>query len=264
MVLSLWFLDYVSVELFRYFPRLPSILFTIVLMWFPTLGYLDQLRKMIRSQSGEYFNRSTALILLFSNSLRFLYWLHEPWKPFLLLQAVAVVATQLVLATVFFHYERARREKVGSARWLWCSRGLRQALNARSAHSAPDFFTSLAACGFLILTVFLTLSALFGYRRVDTLFAFVANLADTAVSIPQFTQVVIERNVANTSVVLILQFVAGDITKFIMFRIAGTTWPFFFGAALQICIDSIVAASYFWQSAQKPRKETQDDPRSTL
>jgi uncharacterized protein with PQ loop repeat len=236
-------------------------------MWAPTLGYLDQLRKMIRSQSGEYFNSSTAVILFFSDSLRFLYWIHEPWELFLLLQAIATDATQILLATFFFRYERARREKVGSGPWVSRSRSLRQTLDIRKAHSAPDFFMSLAAYGILIFTVFLVLSALFGYQRVDTVFALIANLAETAVSIPQFTQIVIDKNIDNASVVLVLQFVVGDFTKLFMLLIARAAWPFLFGAVLQICVDSIVAGSYFWQSAHRSRKRPQDaaaDPRSTL
>jgi hypothetical protein len=206
---------------------------------------------MVAKRTSEFFNRDTALILFFSNGLRFLYWFYEPWEPYLLGQAVAVFSVQFALATLSFHYDRANNEKIGFTVKKYRSRNIRYYFAVRKIKDARDFFTALAGFGLVMLCAFAALVALFGHVRVCTAVIVVANLTDTLVSIPQFIQIVVRRNIEGASVVLVVQFLSGDWMKLGMFWITGTAWPFLFGAIVQICVDSTVAASFFWQKRKR-------------
>jgi hypothetical protein len=227
-----------------------TLLFAIIIP-LPTIGYCDQLRKMILRESSEFFNRDTALILFFSNTLRFLYWIYEPWEGYLLGQSLAVFFVQILMAALAFYFDSLKSEKISFSAPKYLPRNIRYYLNIRKIKHGRDFFTALAGFGIAIFFVFLILVLLIGKSTACLLIILIANLADTLVSIPNFILIVIEKNIEKASVVLVIQFVIGDLMKFLMFWMGGTAWPFVFGALVQICVDGIVAASFFSQKEGK-------------
>jgi hypothetical protein len=252
-MLALFWVDFWSTEIFKYCPNLSRYLLTLIIIILPTLGYCDQLRKMISQRSSEFFNLDIALILFFSNSLRFLYWIYEPWEGYLLGQAIAVFLIQAAMAFFSFSYDNTSNEKGGFTGRKYFSRNLRYYLNIRKIRHGRDFFTALLGFEFVIILTFSISSWLFGRTKICTITILIANLTDTLVSVPQFIRIVIRNNIKNASTVLVLQFLLGDLMKFLLFCITGTGWPFVFGALLQICVDGTVAVSFFWQSRNKGR-----------
>jgi hypothetical protein len=207
---------------------------------------------MISERSPHFFNRDIALILFFSNTLRFLYWAYEPWETYLLGQAIAVFFVQTLIAILHFHYDSA--DGFTSRKYL--SHNVRYYLNIRKIKHGRDFFVALLGFGVLIISVFGSLVWQLGAGKVCTATIVIANLADTFVSVPQVVRIVIQQNIEGASVVLVVQFLMGDWMKLIMFWATGTAWPFIFGALVQICVDSTVAVSFFWQRSRKWRSKS--------
>ena len=258
MPLSLAPLDFLSVEVFHYVPSLPDYMILFTLIFMPTLGYFDQLKKMILTKSSEFFDMDTALILLFTNFLRFIYWAFEPFEPYLLGQAVAVFGVQLWLSITFFYFEYSPHEKVGFGRNRH-HMSIKYLLGARRASNVYDFFLSLWFYAFSIVFTFLFCSLLFGRKYMCTVVILIANIVDTTVSIPQFVKIVIEGNIESASTVLVGQYLIGDVMKLLLFLATGSEWPFVFGAVLQTCVDTIVAVSYLIQSRRRPNTEAMDN-----
>ena len=239
--------EWMFVEVYRFLLNFMRSIALAAVIMMPTLGYLDQLNKMISAKSSQYFDMDTALILLFTNFLRFIYWVFEPFEIYLLGQAIAVFATQLCLAATFFYFEYSSHEKVGFGRHHH-HRSLKYLFGIRRAGNIYDFAMSLWFYGLVILFAFVFFSLLFGRDLVCTAIIVIANVVDTFVSIPQFIRVVIEKNVESVSSLLVGQYLIGDIMKLLLFLWTRSPWPFVFGAVLQTGVDSIVAISYFVQT----------------
>jgi hypothetical protein len=250
MRLPFFMLDYLSIEVFRSFPELPLHIFTFILMIFPTIGYVDKLRKMIKASSPEFFDMNTALILLVSNHLRFLYWMFEPYQVYLLGQAIAVFLMQILLAIFAFYYQNVRRGRTGSISNRFLENRLHYYVQIRKVVSAVDFLISVICYGSAMFATFMLSTAVFGVERVCTSVILVANILDTFVSIPQFVTIVINRNIAAASSVLLVQYISGGWFKLVMYLASGIAWPFVFGALLQVSLDLIVAVSFIIQAQQ--------------
>ena len=102
MTLSLHSLDYLSVEAFHYFPNLPNHIITTFAIFGPTIGYFDQLLQMYKTRIIDGFSLDNALIMLFTNTLRFFYWSFEPFETYLLGQSIALFVLQLIISLLSF------------------------------------------------------------------------------------------------------------------------------------------------------------------
>jgi hypothetical protein len=60
-----------------------------------------------------------------------------------------------------------------------------------------------------------------------------------------FIKIVIRRDINNVSIVLVLQYLSGDMMKIVLFVLARTPWSFLFGASCQLTLDSILFITYF-------------------
>ena len=264
MSLPLYGLDFLSVEMFHCFPTLADDIFLAVVIIMPSLGYGDQLVKMISKKSSGFLNKSTALILLFTNYLRFIYWIFEPFETYLLGQSVAVFTLQICLFAFSFYYEHEKHGQVGFIRIRERSASLKYFLAVNEVRTVFDFVISLSIYGIAIGLIFAALARALGINTACTVFIIIANLVDTTVSIPLFVTVVVEHRIENTSALLIGQYLVGDVLKLLMFWLGGSSWPFVFGALLQTFIDGISAVSFIARSRSKTKVSSCDEAETEI
>jgi hypothetical protein len=230
-------------------------MFTFVIAMFPTVGYIDKFRKMIETGSPEFFDIDTALILLFSNQLRFFYWIYEPYKAYLLGQAMAVFTTQIILAMFAFYYQRSPHHTIGSMLRRPPENGVLYYFQIRSVVTATDFLISVVAYAGTMFVIFMMMRAIFGLGRVCTSAILIANVMDPMVSIPRFLTIVVNRNIATSSALLLGQSFAGGWVKLGLYLFSGVAWPFVVGAVLQIVVDFVIAVSYILQRRHVTEKQ---------
>lgn len=248
-------IDALSVEVFHWISELPHYMLLVILIFMPTLGYWDQLRKMIKEKTSDFFKMEPALILIFTNFLRFIYWKSEPFEAYLLGQSIAVFGVQILLSVVSFYYSQSKHDKIGFSNQYPRTKALSYFFKPKDVKNARDFLLSLVIYGVTITLVSSIFSLILGTKRLSTVIILIANIVDTTVSLPQFTDVVMKHQIGGVSVVLVAQYLIGDVLKLIMFTVGNSAWPFVLGAALQTAIDLTVAVSFVKQSKAKKRAE---------
>lgn len=261
MALALFGIDILAVEIFHLVKQLPYYLLNTVLAIMPTIGYIDQLKTMIQTKDSSGFNMTACLILLCSNSLRFIYWTFEPFQAYLLGQSICVFSIQLLLALKSFEYSddpHAFATSMSRIRWrIPTKEDIVKYCHIYRSRTSLEFSLSLVLYGLLIITLFIVLSIVFGMKITLEIYVFASNIIDTTVSFPSFKKIVFDHNVENCSVVLLVQYLLGDVLKLILFLVGGSGMAFIFGALLQTTVDSTNAITYFILSRRK-QKEPSD------
>ena len=267
-------IDFVSNCIFRISVNSPYYIFTVLVILGPTVGYFDQLRKMVVNKSPLMFNKHTSLIQMLSNLLRFIYWQFEPYIFYLLCQSIAVFSLQLLLSFLSFHYMDPGTV-FDNQPFIYNPSKYRIPIQSGSevhysyfhiykATSAKQFFISLLLYLFIVLLIFQIGSLIIGTKNMATVTILLSNIIDSFTSLPQFVQIVWYKEIENVSTILVLQFLAGDIMKLAMYILGKAAWPFKFGASLQTFLDSILLISYvkqkwFSQPSQESRKRSSQD-----
>ena len=227
----------------------------------PTIGYIDQLNTMIRTKNSSAFNMTTALILLLSNSLRFIYWTFEPFQTYLLGQSIAVFLVQLILTLKSFEYGEYPRSfisPISQTKFRFpSSQELKRCLHIAESKTPFEFILSCIAYAIILIACFSIMSLIFGLKASLQIIIFAANIIDTTVSFPMFKRIVFNHNIENLSVVLLGQYLLGDVLKLVMFTVGKSGAAFVFGAILQTCIDGTDAVVYgiLKQKKKKPVNE---------
>ena len=245
---ALYGLDYLSVWLFSVYPDLPWVILNGIVIIMPTIGYIDQLKKMIQTRNSSAFNMPTALILLLSNTLRFIYWTFEPFQTYLLGQSIAVFLIQMILALKSFEYSDFPRSFVSPLSQtkirLPSKHELKNSLRIADSKTPFEFIVSCLTYALILIAIFTVMSLVIGLKLSLQIIIFAANIIDTTVSFPMFKRIVFEHNIENLSVILIGQYLLGDILKIIMFTVGKSGMAFIFGAVLQTAIDGTDAIFY--------------------
>ena len=254
MTFPLYSLDFVSVEVFHYFPTLPDKLLLVSIIFAPTIGYFDQLKKMLKTRSSIGFVLQNALIMLFTNTLRFIYWTFVPFTDYLLGQSIAVFCLQLILSLLSLTTSMAMEEKsLSSIIKLSFSfhnhtyHKLPYYFNIFQCKTAIDFLISLFLYFAIIISFFALSCLIMGMKITLTFVIFAANIVDTFISYPTFMKIVVHHEIHGMSQVLLFQQITGDILKLAMYTFGKSGYAFVFGAFLQTTMDAISVSSFLFQ-----------------
>lgn len=253
MSLVLNSIHFLSLAVFSISPKCPYYIFLLIMIFSPTIGYLDQLKNIIECKSFAKFNIHTAIIQIFTNYLRFLYWKFKPYKVYLLGQSIAVFCIQIISSFIAFRYYNHHNKASSTLpHSKFISHQLpRQPFNhffkISQAQSFLEFFFLLISWGAIIIFIYFIIGHFFGIEVSSTIDIVISNIIDTTTSWPLLIQIVWFKETNNVSNVLIAQFLTGDILKLILFIIGKAAWPFIFGASLQLALDFILTTSYAQQ-----------------
>lgn len=254
MSLSLYAIDFLSFELMRLLPRFPEYVVKTVATLIPTVGYLDVMRMMYTSKTQAGYNMRIVLIMLTSNGLKLTYYYFDPFSDLIFSQSLSVFITMFILTYLYFHYTPAQQ----STKQQNSSRLPIQIFRIASSTSFGAFMTSFLAYTVLTVAVFAVLFLVFGREMTCSTFSLVANLVDSTVSIPLFIKVVVHRIFENVSMVMVVQYFSGDVTKLLFFRLSHTKWPFYVGGFIQLILDLSVVIVFFASTLH--HEEKTEDP----
>jgi hypothetical protein len=136
-------------------------------------------------------------------------------------------------------------------------------LNIWQSETFIEFSITLVIYSLLVYVTFLVCVALIGEKVSVDATGVIANLIESAVSVPMFIKIVIRGQVDNVSPVLILQFFAGDLLKIGIFVLTKSPWPFLFGGFLQLGIDAVLSLTYLrlrFKPESAKREEAPGEP----
>ena len=206
-----------------------------VVMVFPTVGYVDTLRLMRNSKSAAAYNFNTVQIINIAQGTKVIYYVYRPYSTTIFGQSLSLLVAATMLTFLRFQYEHYPAE----SRPSMTTRILNMAQNCCFLDYVLSLFVyvSITVAGMVILRSFV------GDAAVELLGLF-SNLAEATTSFPMFVRIVVMRNVKDVSPVLVLQYLFGDIFKFVLYMIARAPWSFFFGAVCQFVVDVITTVVF--------------------
>ena len=124
----------------------------------------------------------------------------------------------------------------------------KKAMNIFSALTFLEFFTSVLFYYLIFFIFYIITKIICGVHTAVNISSIIANLIDALVPLPVFSLVVIHSNIESVSIVLIIQYVFGDMFKIFLCYVTHSPWPFIFGSTLQLILDSIAGAKYTYLS----------------
>ena len=74
--------------LFWWCPILPTLILDISTCVCPSLGYLDQMKVILKEKSSSKFKMNSSIILLIANVFRIFYWFQKSFPTYLLFQSI--------------------------------------------------------------------------------------------------------------------------------------------------------------------------------
>jgi hypothetical protein len=256
-MLGLFGLHFLSMELLRYWPEFPYHVITFFVIMMPTSGYFDTVRMMIQSHSAAAYNLNICMILNASMSLKILYYIYHRFAFSIFGQCVSQLTVATILSFLKFRYGTLEEEAdvpllpdsphpPGSfSRYLQISK----------ARNFFEYVFTLVIYFCIAFAVFIVSCHLFYEKLVVDLLGLIANLIESTVSIPMFVKIVIRRDINAVSVVLVLQYILGDMMKIALFIITRTPWSFLCGGFCQLSIDTVLFITFLRLTFAEPRKE---------
>lgn len=223
----------------------------VFIMFMPTIGYLDTVRIMIKSQSSTAFPYNTCLILLASHGLKVIYFIYHPYAVRLFGQSATQIGAAFLMAYVKFYYSAKnykprRRSSINSLKKeiQMQKSNFMYYLYIRNTKNFFEFTLSIVLYTILTLFAFLFSYNILGEQLTIDSIGVLANLIESTVSIPIFIKIVIKKDISNISTLLIAQFVLGDLMKLTLFIINQAPLSFIGGSLLQMSLDLTLFAFY--------------------
>lgn len=234
---ALYGFDFISFHLFLYIQNMAAHSMELVLIVFPTIGYIDQFKTLILTKNPKIFNLTSALILLTANFMKFLYWIYEPFLPYLLGQSLAVFVINFVMGIYSYKYsESATQHTTTHKRTI--IRGYKTLFKVFHLITPYEFIGSMMIYAGIIAAIYYIMCLIFTLTKTNAILIILSNVIETTISLPLFKKVVIDRDIFTTSSVLLVQYVLGDLIKIIMFSFSKAGFAFLLGSYLQFSFDS--------------------------
>ena len=77
----------------------------------PSISYILQAQKFIKTKSSKGFSKSICLILYLANILRVFFWIGKPFRVTLLLQSIIIIICQMILIHLWVKYHEKDEQK---------------------------------------------------------------------------------------------------------------------------------------------------------
>ena len=266
MTLALYSIDFISRFILQLIPSFPFIFVKILIMVFPTVGYLDQIRLMIMRKDPNVYTTNAALILISANVIKIVFFFDEPYAIVIFGQCVFLPIVALIHTYLHFKYldikdieNKTPIHKNKFLKYLNIFKNAfnnpKQAMRIYSCITFEQFCTSLFFYFSIFIVLYFILRFTIGIPLTVNIFSVSASLIDSCVSIPAFVLIVIQGNIETTSTVLVMQYLFGDMFKIMLFKASHTPWPFIFGGFVQLTLDSMISIRYAYLSFKKNKSK---------
>ena len=257
MTISLTSIDFLSKHLLKSIPNFPYLMIDWFIILMPTIGYLDQIRMMILTKNCEIFSMNSALVLISANILKIIFWFFEPFATSLFGQSIALLNVALFHTYLHYYYKDSIENNNNKLSYqlkhsfltkikIPSITNLKNIFHIGESKSFIDFFFQILIYFLIFIFIYIFGCIIINIHFTVQVTSIIANIIDSLVSIPQFKLIVLQKNIKNTSIVLIFQYLFGDLFKLFIFYISKSPWPFFFGGFLQLSIDSLIMIFFFY------------------
>ncbi len=207
-----------------------------------SIGYIAQCRDIQQLKSSKGFSSLVTAILLFSNTLRCYFWVGNRFATALLIQAVVMLAVQVVLLHLAVKYREHIVTDEKPPLWTLPVRKMRNFWNWENlweylaVYIAFTLFFGLIT---LVVFAFSGTSGTIGYYYSESL-GVASLLLEATIAFPQIWKNFRNKSTKGLSYLMIAAWVFGDTYKIIYFTISQAPMQFLACAAIQLTADFTV------------------------
>lgn len=238
MMLALWIFNFLSFVVLEMFPNFPYLLIDLIIMFVPTVGYMDTVRLMISSKSPAAYSLQTTMILNVGQGLKVLYFFYHRYAISIFGQCLTQIGAATLMSFLKFKYSPHESDEAS-----FISR-IPKLINIGNARTFMEYLTSLLIYSIVTYAIFLSVCPVLGVDATAGAVGIIGNLVESLVSVPTFVKIVIRKDINNVSTILILQYIFGDIMKIGLFIITKSPFSFFLGAFCQLSLDSVLFVTF--------------------
>ena len=209
------------------------LIFDILMIFIPSIGYLFQAMKFKQRKSTKGFAKFLCFLLLMANILRCMFWLGKRFNLTLLFQSIVVIVSQIYLIHVYFQYQDEFPYKSESKSLCGYILNWKETLNPHNFWNWSDEFEYYK---FILFFSFIMLISCY-FAGFDHLFFFdsigtVGVAFETFIEVPQIKENCQTKNTENLSETMIFLWLVGDLFK--------TWYNFVYKSPIQMIIGGIV------------------------
>jgi hypothetical protein len=217
------------------------ILFSIGMIFGPTIGYISQLRHVQASKTADGYAPLVSVILLVCNTLRVLYWLGSHYAVMLLLQSLAMIAVQLLLiVAVLKTMICARMGSISGGGTANSSAG--GGFAGILLQWSPKEFLMRYFIFVTAATMMMMMMVLNSHAELASAVGYLALGIEATLVMPQIVMNFERKSVAGVSLVLVATWCVGDVVKVIYFVLFDQPEPFVVCGVFQLLCDVVVVA----------------------
>jgi hypothetical protein len=232
-------------------------------MIMPTAGYFDTGRLMISTQSSSAYNLTIVMILTMSMGLKIIYYIYHKFAFSIFGQCVSQFSVATFLSFLKFKYstdqfvtqnplltENPPRNcefpnLADLARFFVISR----------ARNFAEYLMTLCIYFMVSFFVFAGFCRILSEKVTVDLLGLTANLIESSISVPLFVKIVVREDIKAVSIILMLQYIIGDIAKIGLFVIMRTPWSFIIGGFCQLAMDTVIFITFLRLTFGTPKVE---------
>lgn len=262
MTIYFYFLNYLSNAFCILVPTFPYLFIDICTIVMPTFGYIDQIRLIITTGSEEYYNETTALIMIAAGGIKSFFWLFEHYGIPLLGQNVTLCLIGIIHTFIYFYYKNCNnKNKINPSNntSLCMFTNPKRLLFPKQASNFIEYMISIGFYSAILLTFFLILCLAISKQAAVNIYAVLGSSIDSIVSVPLFKRVVIDKDVKTVTWILPAQYFVSDIMRFGVCFVNHSPLSFYFGSALQTCIDISTGLVFIFHKYVKNSSATASD-----
>ncbi|KAG2388098.1 hypothetical protein C9374_000948 [Naegleria lovaniensis] len=236
--------------------NIADFLLDIGMVFGPTIGYIDQIRIMMRDKSSNGFSRLSCLILLSSSLLRVYFWYLKQFSIVMLFQSLVMILCQAILLFVAVHF--GKQEKKAE------EKNANRDTSLLVEPENPNDFTYLIKIDrnrfleefwqwdepsyyvwtVLFFMLFVGIVSLFFYPifpvAYTELLGLLSVMVEASLAIPQVVTNFTRGSVEGLSLILVATFVIGDTLKTAYFIAKHLPYQFVICGAFQLFVDMIM------------------------
>ena len=247
---------------FRWCPILPTILLDAMASLGPSIGYLDQLKNMLKEKTSENFKMNSSILLLLANTIRIIYFSQKTFPSYLLVQSIWMVFLNLTLGILYYYYKPTEsKEKefdidVVPSTDLESDSEATEVIHTKCKCRIPfhirfetsetmcQFFSSYTFFIFMMFIWTVAFTFLFGRHFAANFNGVLSNTIDCFVQMPPFIIVCFKRKIQYVTPLLVVQWFFAVFFKLTLYIFDPVPWPFILGLAIQAIFTFGVTFSY--------------------
>jgi hypothetical protein len=223
-----------------------------IIIILPTVGYINTMRLMIRSHTSAPYNLTMVMIIFSGQGLKALYYFYHRFAAVVFGQCIALLICAIALTVLNFRYNLV--EVPGYVgQFTPSTRPMLRWLFIGHAKTFTRFTAVLTIYGVIVFAIFWSFCQLAGETPIVEVIGVLANLIEATVSLPIFVRVVVQKQLQDLSIILILQYMFGDIMKIGLFVITEVPFCFIFGAVCQLTVDVTTVVMYLRLRGSQPQ-----------